>query len=644
MSDAALRALAERAGLQPDWRDYRDRPQTVSPEALRGVLTAMGLPAGSDAEIAESERSLEERKQAGAFVSAVVGETIALDGGRARLKLESGEARDVDAGGFAVDKIGYHRLERGDGEIVVAVAPPRAPGVRDFVGRDKAWGAAVQLYSLRGSAPSGFGDFAALAEWARASGAAGADALAISPAHALFTASPDRFSPYAPSSRDFLNPLYADPALAGIDGGEEAGGELVDWVPASRARLARLRAGFDRFHGDPDFYRFVGEGGDPLRGHALFEAIDNAQGGGGFLGWPEALREPDAPAVAAFAREHEAEVRFHLWLQWLAGRSLGAAQAAARETMGIGLIADMAVGLDPGGSHAWSRRGELIAGLSIGAPPDEYQERGQGWGITGFSPLALAGQAFEPYLRTVRAALAHAGGVRIDHALGLKRLWVIPEGASPADGCYLTYPFDDLLRLLALEAHRAGALVIGEDLGTVPAGLRDDMAARRLYGMGVLMFEREDGGGFASPRAWRPVAAAMTTTHDMTPIAGWWQGVDRGWREQIGLEFDTPEKRAGDRDKLWDRARAEGVADGDPPPEDDPARAVDAAIGLVAVSACELAIVPAEDLLGFAQAPNLPGTTDEHPNWRRRLAHDADTLFSEPAVCARADRLNETRR
>jgi 4-alpha-glucanotransferase len=641
MSDDRLRALAMRAGLQPDWRDYRDRPQTVSPDALRAVLAAMGLPAGGGGEIADSERLLEERKLEAAFVSAVAGETIALDPGRARLTLESGETRDIDTGSFAIDETGYHRLERDGGEIVVAVAPPRAPGARDLIGRDRGWGAALQLYSSRGREASGFGDFASLAEFARAAGHAGADALAISPAHALFTATPERFSPYAPSSRDFLNPLYAVPGA----GTEPDGDALVDWVPASHARLARLRATFDAFGGDDGFDRFVREGGEPLRGHALFEAIDNHVGGGGWMGWPEPLRDPASPAVAAFAREHDAEVRFHLWLQWRADRGLAAAQAVAREAgMGIGLIADLAVGLDAGGSHAWARRDELIAGLSIGAPPDEYQEKGQGWGITGFSPIALRARAFEPYLRTVRAALAHAGGVRIDHALGLARLWVIPDGAGSQDGCYLTYPFDDLLRLLALEATRARALVIGEDLGTVPTGLRDDLAARHLLGMGVLMFEREHDGGFSNPRHWRPAAAAMTTTHDMTPVAGWWTGVDRGWRARIGQDADGEDKRAHDRAKLWDRARWEGVAHGEMPAADDPAPAVDAAIGLVAISSCEMAIVPAEDLFALDQAPNLPGTTDEHPNWRRRLPADAETLFADPAVQARAAILNEARR
>lgn len=644
MSDDRLRGLAERAGLLPEWNDYRGRPQQVEPDALRAVLNAMGLPAGSDGEIADSERTLDETRAAQDFVSGTVGTPITAGEGRARLTLESGETRDVDAGSLSIDEPGYHRLGGDGGEMLVAVAPAKASGAADLLGRPKGWGIAVQLYSLVGREPAGFGDFAALAEFARAAAGEGADAVAISPVHALFTASPDRFSPYAPSTRDFLNPLYIDPRLAGCGGSEPAAGELIDWVPASRARLGRLRDGFARFEGDPAFDRFVAEGGEPLMGHALFETIDNRLGGGGWQAWPEALRDPAGAEAALFAREHGDELRFHLWLQWQAARSLQAAHGAAKDAgMGIGLVADLAVGLDPGGSHAWSRRDELIAGLGIGAPPDEYQEKGQGWGITGFSPLALRTHRFEPYLRTVRAALAHAGGVRIDHALGLRRLWVIPDGADPKDGCYLRYPFDDLLRLLALEAHRAGAVVIGEDLGTVPHGFRDDLAAKHLLGMAVLMFERTDGGGFSSPSGWRAPAAAMTTTHDMHPLAGWWRGIDREWREKIGLEADSEDKRADDRAKLWQRAVEEGVAEGDVPSADDPAPAVDAAIGLVAASACELAIVPAEDLFAVEQAPNLPGTTDQHPNWQRRLPADADTLFADEAVRRRTETLRTER-
>ena len=649
MSDAKLERLAEAAGLLVEWRDYSDRPKTVSPETQRAVLAAMDVPANGDGEIADSLERLSQVATPG-YLTGEAGRTIATaDSGRARLTLEDGETRDVDPTGFVVDQPGYHRLALGDREIGLAIAPRRAPGIADLTRRPKAWAIAVQLYSLRGRSAAGFGDFRALAEFAGTAADAGADAIAISPVHALFTADPARFSPYAPSSRDFVNPLYADPALLGGDGGEPDGGDLVDWPVAARSRLTRLRAAFDRFDGDERFERFVVEGGDALRSHALFEAIDNhvfANGGGsGWQAWPKALRDPGRPAVAAFATEHEDDVRFRLFLQWLAEESLARAQAQSREAgMAIGIISDMAVGIDPGGSHAWSRPSELIRGLTIGAPPDMFQTEGQGWGITGFSPIALAELGFEPYLRTLRAALRHAGGVRIDHALGLRRLWVIPDGAKPLDGVYLRYPLDDLLRLLALEAHRANAIVVGEDLGTVPEGLRERLAGHHLLGMSILNFERTDDGSYADPAGWRPVAAAMTSTHDMPPVAGWWRGRDLEWRRDLGIEVESEADRAKDRTALWDRAVRSGCAAGDEPPPDAPDAALDAAIGIVASAASELAIVPVEDMAGLVEAPNIPGTTDEHPNWRRRLADDADTLFGAPAVRRRADILNEARR
>lgn len=634
MSDDAVRALADRAGLVVHWRDYIDRPQEVSPETLRTVLAAMGLDASSDAAIRDSEQHLSDTVLAPDFVTGTVGEPFHVDAsGPARLVLEDGTIHDVDPRHIVIDLPGYHHLLVGAQSLTLAVAPRAAPSVRTLSGRDRLWGIAVQVYALRRQRPRGFGDFGALARFATAAARAGADALAVSPAHALFAAAPDRYSPYAPSSRDCLNILYADPG----DDTEPGGDTLIDWAAASPARFDRLRAGYARFAGDPGFDAFAAAEGEPLRLHALFEAIDGEchalSGESGWQSWPEQFRDPGSPEVATFAAAHADTVRFHLWLQWLADKGLGQAQAAAREGgMAVGLVSDLAVGLDPGGSHAWSRREELISGLTIGAPPDGLGPAGQGWGITGFSPIALRRLGFEPYLRTLRAALRHAGGVRIDHALGLGRLWVIPEGASPGDGCYMRYPLDDMLRLLALEAHRARALIVGEDLGTVPDGFRDRLASQHLLGMSILPFERWHDGGFADPAYYRPVSAAMTSTHDLPPIAGWWRGTDLDWRERLGSTVESAHERAENRARFWQRAIWSGGMHGDAPPPDEPERAVDAAIAIVASAASELTIIPAEDLLGLSEAPNIPGTTDQHPNWCRRYPAEAVTLFADPAV------------
>lgn len=314
--------------------------------------------------------------------------------------------------------------------------------------------------------------------------------------------------------------------------------------------------------------------------------------------------------------------------------------------MAVGLVADIAVGLDPGGSHAWSRRGELLTGLGIGAPPDAFQAAGQNWGITSFSPGGLQRTGFAPFIATIRAAIRHSGGIRIDHALGLRRLWVVPQGASPLDGAYLHYPEEDLLRLVALESVRGSALVIGEDLGVVPPGFRDVIAERGVLGMRVLPFERDEDGSFSPPQEWDRDAIAMTSTHDLPTVAGWWQGRDIDWRERLGAPGDRAkeqEERAEDRAALWQACREAGAAAGAMPDPFDPLPALDAAVALTATAACELAIFPAEDLFGLSEAPNLPGTVDEHPNWRRRLPGTADALFADPAVAARIARIKAGR-
>ena len=490
---------------------------------------------------------------------------------------------------------------------------------------------------------------------AEAAARQGADAVALSPVHGLFAADPARYGPYSPSSRLFLNPLYADPAVvfgadrvaartpSGRAAREEA--PLIDWLAAGTAKFALLRGLYDDFAvrdlaaGTPlaaDFERFVHEGGATLREHALFEAL-HARHSGNWSDWQEGWRHPGDTAIAAYLESEAETVRYHLFLQWLTARSFAAAQTAARAAgMRIGLIGDLAIGMDRAGSHAWARQSDLLLGLSVGAPPDIFNPRGQDWGLTGFSPQALAVRGFEPFLATLRAALSHAGGVRIDHIMGLMRLWLIPHGAPASEGAYLAYPLEDLLRLLALESHRHGAVVIGEDLGTVPPGFRARLRRAGIAGMDVLWFERTRLT-FKKPSRWRRDAVAMTTTHDLSTVAGWWSGEDIRTRRALGFgAAGEEEERRRDRTRLWRAFTGAGAAQGAPPPVEQPAAAVDAALGYVAQSPSPLMLAPLEDLLGLAEQPNLPGTVDEHPNWRRRLAPAAKDLFAAPAVQARA--------
>ncbi|MGE0223532.1 MAG: 4-alpha-glucanotransferase [Acetobacteraceae bacterium] len=681
MNDEALRDLARRAGIVVDWQDYAGRPNAVAPDVLRRILASLGLPADSSRDLSASRRLL-SRKAGFAdlppMVTAIAGRPTRLDIGgneaqKAKLFLERGEERDISlipARGRlrvpAVQETGYHRLRVDEREIVLAVAPARCRSIEDVVPDARLWGIAAQVYALRTAMDVGIGDAQGIASLAEGAARYGADALALSPLHALFAADPGRYGPYAPSSRLFLNPLHAAPQLifgaarvaqvasdAGIEQvqPDNESQELIDWSGAATAKYALLRALFESFidgsdwegHLGADFARFRAGGGPLLDEHVCFEALHAAQMPvGDWRQWPTDLRDPRSAAVAAFANAFRTELLFHGFMQWLSARSLEAAQMRAREAgMRIGLIGDVAVGMDPAGSHAWSRQADILLGVRIGAPPDLLNKRGQEWGLTTFSPRALEAGGFAPFIATLRAAMRYTGGVRIDHAMGLARLWLVPEGAEPADGAYLEYPTADLLRLLALESVRHNTVVIGEDLGTVPAGFHDQLEQAGIHGMRVLWFEREANNGFTKPRGWDRTAVAMTSTHDLPTIAGWWHGSDIALRAeagQLGAEADPKQvhaERGDERPVLWQAFVEEHIAEGDVPAPDDTEPVVDAALRFVARTESPLCLVPVEDLLGQEDQPNVPGTVNEHPNWRRRLAEPADAVLEKETVARR---------
>jgi 4-alpha-glucanotransferase len=315
-------------------------------------------------------------------------------------------------------------------------------------------------------------------------------------------------------------------------------------------------------------------------------------------------------------------------------------QQAARDAgMAVGLITDLAVGVDPAGAEAQGQPDVFLHGLRIGAPPDPLGPQGQDWGLTSYSPQGLADSGFAPFIAMLRANLPRGGGIRIDHAFGLQRLWVVPEGRPASEGAYLAYPFADLLRLIKLEAWRADAVVIAEDLGTRPPGFSKALAGAGIHGMAVLPFARDEEGAFLPAAAYPATSIAMTATHDTATVAGWWSGRDLEWNRDLGRGGDTADQRARDRAALW-----AVIGDGAPQPAaDDPAPVVDAAIAFLAATPAPLVIVPMEDLAGLMEQPNLPGTVDEHPNWRRRLPAPIAALLARADVARRIDRLNEER-
>ena len=651
----ALRVLAVAAGIAPRWQDYRSEWHDVGDDTLRAVLSAMGLPAGTADDIAASEALLARRAHTvPPLLTATRDEPVRLPvGGRFSITLESGARLDGDAtDGWlpGIPEAGYHQLDIAGQLTTLAVAPPRGFTVQDAAPGTRPWALAVQLYALRRPGDGGLGDFRALQDFVGPAARLGAAGVAISPVHAQFSADPDRFSPYSPSSRIQLNVLHA--GLTMPDNDWVAASELVDWPTAGRLRLAAMRQAFRDATPDvlEQFALFRAAEGEALQTHATFEALHAHQFAHGhwhWRDWPTELQDPANPAVARFAEAYVDEVSLHAFMQFLADGSLCDAQAAARAAgMPIGLIADLAVGADSGGSHCWSRQAEILPGMSIGAPPDLLSAAGQDWGLAAFSPTGLRDNGFRAFIEMLRFAMRNAGGVRIDHALGLARLWVVPHGALSRDGAYITFPLQDMLRLIALESARNRAVVLGEDLGTIPDGFQDRLAAIGSLGMRVLWFEKRHGL-FLDPRGWSKAAAAMTSTHDLATVAGWWSGRDLEWRGRMGVsggpEHHAAEaaERITDREALWAAFRHSGAAEGPTPPLTATDDVADAAVRHLATAACDLIILPIEDALGLREQPNLPGTMDGHPNWQRRLPGDAANLLADPRVAARLTALNK---
>jgi 4-alpha-glucanotransferase len=684
MSDTAVRELAGRAGIAVEWRDCANKHQHVSVDNLRRILAALQLPCDTAADLAESRR-LSQTPRLPPLITATTGQPLEVPAAgkvpdRVRLTYEDGTIADLTVrsapGGARLPGIetpGYHIIEFAAERITAAIAPPHCYTIADIAPEERPWGLAVQIYGLRSAGDCGIGDTAGVIALAGKAAGLRADAVALSPVHALFAADPNHFSPYSPSSRLFYNPLHADARTlfgearvrkAAHDAGVATAAaelerqKLIDWRQSAPVKMAIFRRLFEDFSSTDlaagtatplatDFAEFRAAGGTLLAAHARFEALHAAKfsadaSAWNWRDWSEPWRNPASAEVTRFAEANAGEVAFHCFLQWIADRSFAAAQRATKQSrMRIGLITDLAVGIISAGSEAWTNPNDLLIDLEIGAPPDAFNAKGQNWGLTTFSPRALPAGGFAPFIATLRACLRHSGGLRIDHAMGLQRLWVIPRGAGPNDGAYLGYPIDDLLRLIALESHRHRAIIIGEDLGTVPAGFRDRIGRAGLYGTRVLWFER-GRNRFAPPQAWAATAAAMTSTHDLPTVAGWWRGTDIDVRAQCGLVEDVDKERATrttDRQMLWRTFRRAKAAEGDLPAPNETSRAADAAVKFIAQTPSQLALLPLEDALAAEDQPNVPGTIDERLNWRRRYAGQAEELLSPADVGRRLDPL-----
>lgn len=512
------------------------------------------------------------------------------------------------------------------------------------------WGIFCQLYELRSARNWGIGDFADLATLARTCGAAGADFLGINPVHALFLADPDRRSPFAPSNRRFLNPLYIAPDLIpGVVETESTRAlratELVDYTAVANVKLRALRQAFEAMPPSGQqamrFEAFCAEGGEALRLHALFEAISArmvaAGHGAGWRTWPGSYRDPRSPQIAMMAEDLAEDVRFHLWLQWHARQQLHAAQEAAKDAgMRIGLYLDLAVGEAPDGSSTWSGAAAALPGLSVGAPPDMFATEGQSWGLSAPSPAALAEQDFAPFSEMIAAQLQDAGALRIDHAMALWQLFLVPEGESPAKGAHLRFPFPQMISTLASRSREARAVVIGEDLGFVPKGFREAMAEANVLSYRILYFEQTERG-FKAPRRYPETALACLSTHDLPVLSSWWRGEDVELRRAHGMvdeerSDEDAKHRAEERADLLKKMRRADVIGGKPDAqaEELPDAVRDGAHRYIARTPCLLAGVRLADLTGPEAPTNLPGTMDEYPNWRPRSPVPLEEIADHP--------------
>jgi 4-alpha-glucanotransferase len=543
----------------------------------------------------------------------------------------------------------------------------------EFLVEQRAWGVSVQIYSLRSSRNWGAGDFEDVARLAEIAASLGADFVGVSPLHALFMADPSRISPYSPSSRTLLNALLIAPdrvsgfgdlsqrdaLLAELPALRET--ELIDYTAVHRVKLAALEALFEQFRRSDDtkakaaFKRFRRERGVSLEAHALFEALGEhfmARGGSAsWVTWPASYRDPESDEVREFTHKKRRRINFHKWLQWIADTQLAEAQSRATGAgMRIGLYLDLAVGISPDGSQSWMTGPSVARQARIGCPPDSFSACGQDWGLVPFSPVGLAEERFEPFRSVLRGNMRHAGALRVDHVMGLRRLYWIPEGSTAKDGAYVAYPFRDLLEGIADESWIYNTIVIGEDLGTVPPGFSDTIVRAGLLSYQVFYFTARDET-FLPPHAYRREALVCASTHDLPTLTGWWRGRDIDWRVKAGRA--TAEEAAIQRaERKHDRRRmlralAEAhLLPADAAhvmPEEMSRETLVVVHRFLARTPCRLFAIQLDDALGLVEQANLPGTVDEHPNWRRKTPVAIEelkqnALFREVTSAAAAER------
>ena len=550
--------------------------------------------------------------------------------------------------------------------------------------RGRAWGFGLNLYALRSARNWGIGDFSDLTKFVRWSAEIGADIVGVNPLHALHYVEPEAASPYSPTSRYFLSPLYIDveavPEFSSPDPAAVALRERVASVPfvrtlselratthvayarVARAKWSALGALYDIFRSGRGerrsaFRAFVERGGERLERFAVYEALTErfASEEGrvrGWLTWPAEFRDPTNDAVRTWAAKTRRRVEYFKYLQWIASEQLALAADAARE-LAIGLYLDVAVGVDMNSADVWSDLGAYVLDETIGAPPDPLGPLGQNWGLPPLDPLVMLHEEGAAFSELLRANMAHAGALRLDHVMALLRQFRIPRGKTPADGAYVAYPFDELIAYARIESERRRCLIVGEDLGNVPDGFRARMERERIFSYRLLLFEREDDGRFRPPAAYPILALATGTTHDVPTLVGWLIGRDIEVRQGIGIlsaeaAREAKSLRRVDASRLLEALATEGELDGttfealhrtlDENSHD--VAQFDAftrgAYRYLAKTPSRLVLVQLDDAAGELEQINLPGTFTEYPNWRRKSGLDLDGIARDARIRALA--------
>lgn len=691
MESKQLEQAAIEAGIAAGYINAHGKQQAIAAATKRDLLEAMGWKPGQQADIDAPLPRVKVFVKGSRLALPVGGEgefqwQLALEGGAVQQGRTSAKMTLALPGRIPA---GYHQLtltqESQSWTCRIIVAPKRCYEPDALLAGKKLWGACVQLYTLRSENNWGIGDFGDLRQLVNEMGQRGGAFVGLNPIHSLYPGNPVAASPYSPSSRRWLNVIYIDVgAVEDFQLSDEAqrwwrepqtqktlkavrDSAWVDYARVMPLKLAGLQLAHQRFvtrnASDPmqkAYQKFVREGGESLYQQAAFDALyahlaKQGDEPNGWTHWPEKYRSAQSAAVKAYCEQYESDVNFYLWLQWLAEWQFARCYHDSQQAdMPIGLYRDLAVGVVEGGAETWGDRDVYCLKASVGAPPDILGPLGQNWDLRPMDPHVMVKRAYQPFIDLLRSNMTSCGALRIDHVMTLLRLWWIPYGETADNGAYVQYPVDDLLAILALESQRHRCMVIGEDLGTVPVEIVSKLREGGVYSYKVLYFERDAENNFRAPQSYPVQAMATITTHDLPTLRGYWQSDDLALGKKLGLYRDEEMLT----ELYADRARArQGLLDGlhhygcVPKATGHKADAMGMTPTLnrglqryVADSACALLGLQPEDWLDMQEPVNIPGTSDEYPNWRRKLTRTLEDMFADDDVNKLIKDLDKRRR